>query len=323
MPRPSTSYANTVFLMGLVTILACSVAVAEEKPAAQVNGAVITEPQLAQELMSRHGYAVLETMIEALAIRQQATARGISVTAEQVEARYQEERRKIVSSAREPRRSASEIFAIWLAQRNLNRETFRQQVELQLLLEKMVEDEIEVTDQEVARFYESNQKQLERPELVQVSHITVTTKEEAERIRQEILESKTTFEQAARDYSLDTYGRENGGLLPPMGRGELSNEAWEPVRTEAFKLKADGEISHVFQTHEGWDILRREAYQKGGTPPFEEIQEQLTNQLYQARLAQAAQEMRTAIMKIAKVERIIQFPSVSEAVGEVAAESSQ
>ncbi len=319
---PSTSYANTVLLIGLVTTLACSVAVAEEKPAAKVNGAIITEPQLVQELMSRHGYAVLETMIEALAIRQEATERGISVTAEEVEARYQEERRKIVSSVREPRLSASQIFAMWLAQRNLNRETFRRQVELQLLLEKMVEDEIEVTDQEVAQYYENNQKQLERPELVQVSHITVTTKEEAETIRQQIIGGEITFENAAKEHSIDPYGRDNGGLLPPMGRGELSNEAWEPVREQAFKLKTDGEISPVFQTPMGWDILRREAYQKDGTPPFEEIQEALADQLYQARLAQAAGEMRAAIIKIAKIERVIEFPSASEAVAETTEESS-
>ena len=319
---PSTRYANTVLLTGLIALLACSVALAEEKPAAKVNGAVITEPQLVQELMSRHGYAVLETMIEALAIRQQAAERGISVTAEEVEARYQEERRKIVSSVREPRLSASQIFAMWLAQRNLNRETFRQQVELKLLLEKMVEDEVEVTGQEVAQFYESNQKQLEQPEMVQVSHITVTTKEEAEKIRQQIMDGEITFEKAAQEHSIDPYGRENGGLLPPMGRGELSNKAWEPVRTQAFKLKADGEISHVFQTHEGWDILRREAYQKGGTPPFEEIQEELTNHLYQGRLEQAVEKRRMAILEMAKIERVIEFPSVAEAVAEVTAESS-
>jgi len=318
----STRYVKAVVLTELIALLACSVALAQEKPAARVNDAVITEPQLVQELMSRHGYAVLETMIEALAIHQQAAERSISVTAEEVEARYQQERRNIVRSVRDPRLSDSQVFAIWLAQRNLNRQTFREQLELQLLLEAMVKDDVTVTDQEVAQYYESHQKQLERPEAVQVSHITVTTKEEAEKIRQQIVAGEITFEEAAQEHSIDPYGRENGGLLPPMGRGELPNKAWEPVREQAFNLKADGEISPVFQTSMGWDILRRETYQKGGTPPFEEIQEELTNQLYQARLAQAAQEMRTAIMKTAKIERIIEFPSISEVAPEAAAGGS-
>jgi len=318
----SSRYAHTVLLIGLIVLLGCNVALAQEKPAAKVNDAVITEPQLVQELMSRHGYAVLETMIEALAIRQQATERGISVTAEEVDARYQQARSSIVNSVRDPRLSASQAFVIWLAQRNLNQQTFREELELQLLLEKMVQDQIEVTDREVAQYYESNQKQLERPELVQVSHITVTTREEAETIRQQIVAGEITFETAAQEHSIDPYGRENGGLLPPMGRGELSNEAWEPVREQAFKLKTDGEISPVFQTPMGWDILRREAYQKGGTPPFEEIQEALASQLYQARLTQASEKRRTAIMEMAKIERIIKFPSLSETVAEVAAESA-
>jgi len=320
----SVRYVNVVLLTGLIALLACSVAMAEEKPAARVNGEVITEPQLVQELMSRHGYAVLQTMIEALAIRQQATERGISVTAEQVETRYQEIRSKIVSSAPPSSQlTDSQAFSLWLAKNNINRHSLREELELQLLLEAMVKDDVTVTDQEVAQYYESHQKQLERPELVQVSHITVTTEEEAKKIRQQIVAGEITFEKAAQEHSIDPYGRENGGLLDPMGRGELRNKAWEPVREQAFKLKADGEISPVFETTMGWDILRREAYQKGGTPPFEEIQEELTNQLYQARLAQAAQEMRTAIMKIAKIERIIEFPSVPEAVAEATAESSQ
>ncbi len=314
---------KTAFLTGFIVLLICSVVLAEEEPAAKVNGEVITESQLVQELMSRHGYAVLETMIEALAIRQEAAERGLSVTTEEVEARYQEAKKSIISSASSPQLTGNQVFALWLTQRNLNPQTFREQLELRLLLEKMVKDDVKVTEQEVAQYYESHRKQLERPEAVRVSHITVTTKEEAEKIRQEIVEGKITFEKAAQEYSIDPYGRDNGGLLPWMGRGKLPNKAWEPVREQAFKLKSDGEISPVFQTPMGWDILRREAYQKGGTPPFEEIQEELTNQLYQVRLAQAVQEMRTAIMKTAKIERFIEFPSVSETAPQVATEGSQ
>lgn len=313
---------HIVLLMGLVAILGCGVVVAEEKPAAKVNGEVITESQLVQELMLRHGYAVLETMIEGLAIRQKAQERGVSVTPEEVEARYQEVRSKVVSSRPSSQLTDVQTFSLWLAQRNLNRHSLREEIELQLLLEAMVKDDVTVTEQEVAQYYESHRKQLERPEAVQVSHITVTTKEEAEKIRQQIIAGEITFEEAAKEYSIDPYGRDNGGLLPPLGRGELPNKAWEPVREQAFKLKADGEISPVFQTPMGWDILRREAYQEGGTPPFEEIQEMLTEQLYQARLAQAAAEMRTAIVKTAKIERIMQFPSAAAPVAEAASAGS-
>jgi len=318
----STRYAHTILLMGLVIILACALAMAADKPAANVNGEVITEPQLVQELMLRHGYAVLETMIETLAIRQEAKERDISVTAEQVEARYQEIRNKVVSSTPSSQLTDSQAFSLWLAKHNLNRHSLREELEVQLLLEAMVKDVVTVTDQEVAQYYESHQKQLERPEAVQVSHITVTTKEEAERIRQQIVGGETTFEKAAQEHSIDPYGRDNGGLLPPLGRGELSNKAWEPVREQAFKLSTDGEISPVFQTLMGWDILRREAYQKGGTPPFEEVQEELTKQLYQARLAQAVGEMRSAIMKTAKIERIIEFPTAAKPAAEAGGGSS-
>ncbi len=292
-----------------------------DEPAAKVNGETITEAELIEELMARHGYAVLETMIEALAIRQKAEERGISVTTEQMEARYEQARRDIIASAPPSQLSEAQVFAMWLAKRNLNLATLREGIELQLLLEGVVTDQVKVTAREVAEYYESHRQQLERPEAVRVCHITVTTKEEAERVRQEILSGKIGFADAAREYSIDPYGRENGGLLPWLGRGELPNAAWEPVREQAFKLKADGEISLVFETAMGWDILRRQAYQKGGTPPFEEIEEDLTAGLLKARLGQAAQEMRTAIVRLAKIERFVEFPSAAESAAEPAADS--
>jgi len=48
------------------------------------------------------------------------------------------ERRRFLSPRTNPFFEHAEV-AMWLAQRNLNRQTFREQLELQLLLEKMVE----------------------------------------------------------------------------------------------------------------------------------------------------------------------------------------
>ncbi len=313
---PDSRRLCRIVLLVVMGVLIVSVVGADDKSAAKVNGEIITEAVLLDELMARHGYAVLETMIEALAIRQQAEEKGVSAPLEEVEARYQRLRADIVARKSSRQLTDAQAFAMWLAQRDLNPRTFRQEVELQILLEAMVKDEVNVTEREVAHYYETNARQLERAEMVRVSHITVTTEEEAERIRQQILARTITFEEAAREYSIDPYGRENGGLLPWMGRGELPNAAWEPVREQAFKLKLDGEISAVFQTTMGWDILRREAYQKGGTPPFEDIQEELTTQLYRFRLARTAREMRSAIIKMAKVERLIEFPSAGEETGE-------
>ncbi len=315
---PSSKHLLIVVLLAIVGLLHTDPVGAQDKPSAKVNGEIITEAALVDELMTRHGYPVLEAMIEALAIRQQARERGLSVTPDELEARYQQVQREIIASAPASQLSEAQVFAVWLNQRNLNPETFREEIDLQLLLEAMVKGDVKVTEQEVAQFYESHPKELERSEAVRVSHITVTTQEEAEQIRQEIMAQKITFADAAEKYSIDPYGRTNAGLLPLIGQGELPNPAWEPIREQAFKLKADGEISPVFQTPMGWDILRREAHQKGGTPPFEEIQEELTEGIYRARLAQASAEMRSAIIKMARVEWLIEFPSGSEATAEAA-----
>jgi len=272
---------------------------------AEVNGEEISETEFMQTLKSRFGYTVLQTMIEALAIRQEAAARGIIVSPEEIDARYQEAKQEIIWEARLPR-PPEEVFAIWLAQRHLNPETFRERVALQVMLERMVADKVAVTDDEVRQYYESHQEELALPEAMKLSHVCVTTEEQAERIRQEILEDKIAFEEAANKYSIDPYGRENGGLIGFVVRGE------DPVQQAAFELDTDGELSPVVQSQKGFHILRREAYQEAGTPPFEEIRDQLKQRIHQGKLLQAAGEMRQGIIKTAQIEQFIEFPPTSE-----------
>ena len=73
-------------------------------------------------------------------------------------------------------------------------------------------------------------------------------------------------------------------------------------------MTKDGEISPVVQSQMGYHILRRDGYQEAGTIPFEEVQDQLQERLRMAKLIQEAEETRQAIMRMAKIEQLVQFP---------------
>ena len=291
-------------IVAVVIISACPVRAAQTV-VADVNGEEIWESEFIETLKNRYGFLVLQSMIEALAIRQETDQRGIVISPEQVNARYEQAQQQIVNRTRSGGPS-DEVFAVWLAQQHINAETFRERIELQMMLEAMVEDKARVSEQELRQYYDTHQDDLEQPEAMKISHVCVTTPEKAEEIRSDIVAGRITFAEAARRYSIDPYGRDNKGLIGFVVRGE------DALQQAAFELTQDGEISPVVRTQMGYHILQREAYQEQATPPFEEIREELKKRLSQAKLMQIADEMRQAILRTAQINQHIQFPSPTQ-----------
>ncbi|MFZ9755451.1 MAG: peptidylprolyl isomerase, partial [Bacteroidia bacterium] len=75
-------------------------------------------------------------------------------------------------------------------------------------------------------------------------------KEQLEDLRARILRGES-FERLAKAYSMDPGSKNNGGLLPEFGRGEMVG-AFERM---AFKLKEDS-LSPVFQSDYGFNIMK-------------------------------------------------------------------
>lgn len=85
-------------------------------------------------------------------------------------------------------------------------------------------------------------------EQIRASHILVKTKEEADKIREEILAGKA-FAEAAEEYSLCPSGR-NGGDLDYFGRNVMVVE----FDHAAFELNV-GELSKPIETNFGWHLI--------------------------------------------------------------------
>lgn len=85
---------------------------------------------------------------------------------------------------------------------------------------------------------------------VRASHILVKTKEDADKLRQEILEGKD-FEKVAAEVSLCPSGRE-GGDLGFFKQGVMV----KPFEDAAFTLKEIGDISEPVETQFGWHLIK-------------------------------------------------------------------
>lgn len=83
---------------------------------------------------------------------------------------------------------------------------------------------------------------------IKASHILVQTKEEADKLREEIVAGKS-FEEAAKEYSLCPSGQE-GGDLGFFGRNVMVVE----FDHAAFELEV-GELSNPVNTNFGWHLI--------------------------------------------------------------------
>ena len=166
---------------------------------------------------------------------------------------------------------SEESFQRQLGAMNFTSEQFDAQVLERAICEEVVDRElrshVNITDEQLKKYYDENGEQFERPETVRAAHILLSTRDAAtgqevseetkkERRQQidKILERANKGEEfaaLAREYSEDP-GSKNAGGEYTFARGQFHNPEFESA---AFALKTN-EISGVITTAFGYHIIK-------------------------------------------------------------------
>ncbi|MCC7237661.1 MAG: peptidylprolyl isomerase [Bryobacterales bacterium] len=163
----------------------------------------------------------------------------------------------------------------------------RREVEARLrvdrLLDRLFTSASRPKPKESQEFYKRHRDHFRRPPMVQASHIvknvTQASDEPAaleaiEKVRQALGQGRAFAEVA--DECSDCSGQ--GGMLGWFTRGQMVEEFDEIV----FNLQP-GEISPVFRTEFGYHIAQLHDRKPGGLLPFEEVREEIEQELMRAR----------------------------------------
>jgi len=129
-------------------------------------------------------------------------------------------------------------FNTILRQRRQNEAQFRMDTKLNLLIDKAIEKQAKITDEDLKAYYETWEPK------IMVSHILAGSEGEAK--------DGGDFVKLAKERSLDYTTRETGGKLEPFGPGELP-EAFEKA---SYALKEKGEFSAPVESTYGWSVIR-------------------------------------------------------------------
>jgi peptidyl-prolyl cis-trans isomerase SurA len=185
-----------------------------------------------------------------------------------------------------------------VSNQKMNWEDFKNNIRTGLLTKKVITSEvgshINVTKEEIQKYYDEHKSEFVRPEQVALRSIEINTtgkdeaevaelKKKAETALKRIQDGED-FGEIAKRYS-DGSTAKQGGYLGVYKRGELSKELEETV----FTMKKNG-LTGVMETKQGFLIMQVLEHYDEGEQALAKVQNEIEGKLYDQRLEPALRE---------------------------------
>lgn len=170
---------------------------------------------------------------------------------------YEEAKKKDLAKSEEFKRRVEEFKKITL---------------INMLLEQELKNLPQVTEKDAKDYYEKNKDQFIKPTEVRLSQIVVKNEEEAKKVYEKI-DKGEDFGNIAKELSKDEKTKASGGDIGFFKKGQLSPQ----IENVTFNLKK-GQISMPLNLNGNLYIFKVTDV-KGTAVEFEQIKEQLTEQL--------------------------------------------
>lgn len=234
---------------------------------------------------------VLEQFITDKLLEAEVLEAGIRIGPDEVD-RY-------IEQVKKTNRLSDEELKLALKREGQTPESYRATVKAEMekseIIDRQVRRKINITDDDVERYYKLNAKNYRSKERARIRHILLTlgenapaeqvhsVMEKAQDLTQRILAGED-FAKLASEYS-DGAGRATGGDIGWVIRGTLI-AGLEEVAFEKLKV---GQVSEPFRTTMGIHIVKLEARETGSTLPLAsvapKIKEELLNKALEERFA--------------------------------------
>lgn len=243
-----------------------------EEIVARVNGEIITEDELYESLKGQYGQDSLDQLISEKIIELELKKQNVTVSKEDTEKDLQEMIKQY---------GGQEQFDMLLANYGYSMEDFKKNIEMNLKLQKLLEPEITITEEDMKAYFNENKASFDVEEQVKASHILVDSEAKAKEVKDKLAEGGD-FSALAKEYSTDTSNKDNGGELGFFTRGQMVPE----FEDAAFSLEP-GAISDPVKTEFGYHIIKVEEKKAAKSATYEENKEQVKDALFNQMLPTA------------------------------------
>lgn len=174
---------------------------------------------------------------------------------------------------------SEEAFNSALKQTGMTLEDLKENTEKSLYVTKLIEyyaeNKVEVTDEDVQKYYNENIANYTTKPGANIYHILVDSEEKAKEVLEKY-NAGTSFADLAAKYGKDGT-KDVGGSL---GYIEYDTQNYDADFMAAAKKLGEGEVSQPVKTQFGWHIIKVDGIQKEEVvQPFEEVKESIQTML--------------------------------------------
>jgi len=252
---------------------------------------------------------LLDNLVIEKVVLQQAKTLGVVVAEKTVDGRIADIK---------ARYSGEDEFRKILESQMVSESELRDMMRNQLIMEALFAKEVrvpQVTEADIAAYYEQNQARFNIPEQVRASHVLLKyegaagTPEEVQQksrlaqIRKDILGRKISFADAAKRYS-DCPSKEQGGDLDYFSRGRMVPE----FEKTAFAT-AVGQVSDIVKTRFGFHILTVTDKKPPQKQTLADVSAKIAEDLKKERQRQATHDYIEKLKSGAKIKIYLEKPA--------------
>jgi len=191
------------------------------------------------------------------------------------------------------------------------KQNMRNQIITQQVIAREVGQKLNITDEEIQKFYDEHKAQMEQPEQVRLSEIMVSPekkdpgKDEAAQLQAAQAKAEDLLAQIRKGASFEEIAKKDsdgpsaaqGGELGLFKRGTLAKE----LEDKTFAMKP-GDVSDVIRTKQGFIILKVTEHHEGGTPTLNEIRPRIQDAVYMQKLQPALRQYLTKLREDAFID---------------------
>jgi len=248
-----------------------------------------TPEQLQKDIEDRQKNTLRELVDQSLLV-QRGKDMGLSVEADLI--------KRLDSIRIDNKLPSMEALEKAVSDQGLNYEDFKNNIRNTLLTQKVISNEVgshvNISDDEVAKYYEAHKTEFVGPEQVALREIVISTEgkkpEELPDLKKKAdlalkrVQDGEDFGEIAKRLS-DGSTKSQGGFLGQYKRGELSKELEDRV----FKMKRN-ELTEVMETKQGYLILQVLEHYDEGIQSLDKVRNRISEELYSQRMEPALRE---------------------------------
>ena len=143
---------------------------------------------------------------------------------------------------------------------------------IEAFLEEVLRGKVEVSEEEIQRYYKENQALFTEPQEIKIRQIIVNSEPALKEVVTKLSKGEN-FEKLASTYNIGNF-KEDGGNLGYIRRGQLA-PPFAQFEEAAFSLRKRGEISEVVNTPYGYHIIRLEDMRGTAVRPLNQVKERI------------------------------------------------